>query len=34
MIAMCGQWVLEGDFVEAGAGAGGTETRPDCEVDW
>lgn len=21
MIAMCGQWVLEGDFVEAGAGA-------------
>lgn len=20
MIAMCGQWVLEGDFAEAGAG--------------
>lgn len=32
MIAMCGQWVLEGDFVEAGAM--GPETRPDCEVDW
>lgn len=32
MIAMCGQWVLEGDFVEARAG--GLRLRPDCEVDW
>lgn len=33
MIAMCGQWVLEGGFVEAGAG-GVAETGPDSEVDW
>lgn len=32
MIAMCGQWVLEGYFV-GGRGLG-SETRPDCEVDW
>lgn len=30
MIAMCGQWGLEGGFVEAGV----LETGPDTEVDW
>lgn len=32
MIAMCGQWVLEGDFV--GERSWGSETRPDYEADW
>lgn len=31
MIAMCGQWVLEGDFV--GGRGWGSETRPDYEAD-